>query len=414
MRQLESLEILNERYKLYCREGLQINMERGWPCKEQLDLSMPMLDTVNSETELEREVDYRGYAGTAGIDPLKKLFADILDVTSNEIYIGGTMSTTLMYDVISKAMFFGLEGFCPWRDFEQVKFICPSPGYEKHFKICMTFGIEMIPVRIDQDGPDMDEVEKLVGSDNSIKGIWCVPLYSNPTGTVYSNETVMRLASMKTKAEDFRIFWDNAYCVHHLTNEKKTILNIIRKVAEYGNPNRVFEFASTSKITFPGGGVAVCASSEKNIEWLTKNSLLQLKSGDKINQLRHSLFLQDKEGVDVHMAKHRKIIAPKFDLVDCILHEELDGWDIAWWDQPKGGYFFNIKLLPHMAHRVWEKCKQAGISITPAGSTFPYGNDPDDAYLRIAPTYPPSSDLSTAMHVLGLCIKMVYLETQSI
>lgn len=413
MGQLESLEILNERYQRYCSEGLQINMERGWPCKEQLDLSLSMLDIVNSKTELEREVDYRGYAGTAGIEPMKKLFADILDVTSNEIYIGGTMSTTLMYDVINKAMFFGLEGFRPWKDYERVKFICPVPGYEKHFKICTTFGIEMIPVQINQDGPDMDDVEELVFSDKSVKGIWCVPLYSNPTGAVYSDETVRRLASMKTKAEDFRIFWDNAYCVHHLTNEKKTILNIIREAARYGNPDRVFEFASTSKITFPGGGVAVCASSESNIHWLTQSSLLQLKSGDKINQLRHFLFLRDKEGVDAHMDKHREIIAPKFELVDRILRKELDGWDIAWWDRPKGGYFFNIKLLPRMAHHVWEKCKKAGIYITPAGSTFPYGNDPEDAYLRIAPTYPSISDLSIAMYVLGICIKITYLEAQS-
>ena len=217
---------------------------------------------------------------------------------------------------------------------------------------------------------------------------------------------------MRTKAEDFRIFWDNAYCVHHLTKEKRSIMNIIREAARCGNPDRVFEFTSTSKITFPGGGVAVCASSESNIKWLTENSLLQLKSGDKINQLRHFLFLKDEAGVYAHMDKHREIIAPKFELVDRILREELDGWDIAWWDQPKGGYFFNINLKPNMAHCVWEKCKKLGVLITPAGSTFPYGNDPEDAYLRIAPTYPPVSDLAVAIHVLGLCIKITYLETQ--
>lgn len=412
MKQVESLEALYERYEKYSSDCLQINLERGWPCKEQLDLSMAMLDIVTSETKLDREVDYRGYAGTAGIEPMRKLFADILDVSSDEIYIGGTMSTTLMYDVVNKAMLFGLNGMKPWKDDALIKFICPSPGYEKHFKICTTFGIEMIPVRINKDGPDMDEVERLVLEDESIKGIWCVPLYSNPTGTVYSDETVKRLASMRTKAEDFRIFWDNAYCVHHLTKEKRSIMNIIREAARCGNPDRVFEFTSTSKITFPGGGVAVCASSESNIKWLTENSLLQLKSGDKINQLRHFLFLKDEAGVYAHMDKHREIIAPKFELVDRILREELDGWDIAWWDQPKGGYFFNINLKPNMAHCVWEKCKKLGVLITPAGSTFPYGNDPEDAYLRIAPTYPPVSDLAVAIHVLGLCIKITYLEAQ--
>lgn len=405
----ETKEILEERYQKFVEDSLCINMERGWPCREQLELSMPMLDMVGSRTELEREVDYRGYAGTAGIEPLKKLFADILEVCPEEIYIGGTMSTTLMYDIVNKAVLFGFNGHEPWKNLNTVKFICPVPGYEKHFKICETFGIEMLPVRMMDDGPDMDMVERLVAEDASVKGIWCVPLYSNPTGAIYSDETVTRLARMRTAADDFRIFWDNAYCVHHLTEEKYQVKNIIRECEKAGNPNRVFEFASTSKITFPGGGVGLCASSKENIAWLTKNSLLQLKSGDKINQLRHFMLLKDPEGVDAHMNKHKEIISPKFDMVDRILHEELDGCNLAEWDRPKGGYFFNIKLKNGMAHAVWQACKDAGVAITPAGSTFPYGNDPDDAYLRIAPTYPPIHELETAMHILGVCIKLTGL-----
>lgn len=403
----ETKEILEGRYQKFMEASLCINMERGWPCREQLELSMPMLDLVGSGTELEREVDYRGYAGTAGIEPLKKLFADILEVSTEEIYIGGTMSTTLMYDIVNKAVLFGLDGHEPWKDIGKVKFLCPVPGYEKHFKICETFGIEMIPVRMTAEGPDMDTVERLAAEDPSVKGIWCVPLYSNPTGAIYSDETVERLAGMDTAAADFRIFWDNAYCVHHLTEEKYRIKNMIRECAKRGYPNRVFEFASTSKITFPGGGVGLCASSRENIAWLTKSSLLQLKSGDKINQLRHYLLLRDREGVAAHMEKHRRIIAPKFDMVDYILHEELDGWDAAEWDKPKGGYFFNVRLKNGMAHAVWQACKTAGVAITPAGSTFPYGKDPEDAYLRLAPTYPPINELETAMRVLGVCIKLV-------
>ncbi len=410
MNSRETYEELENRYRKFCDQRLQLNMERGWPCREQLDLSMEMLNLVTSATSLEQEVDYRSYAGTAGIEPLKNLFAKVLDVSSEEIYIGGTMSTTLMYDIVNKAVLFGLDGNKPWKDYEKVSFLCPAPGYEKHFKICTTFGINMIPIPMDENGPDMDLVEKLVQEDGTVKGIWCVPLYSNPTGAVYSDEVILRLASMETKAADFRIFWDNAYCVHHLTDKKHTILNIIRKAAEYGNPDRVFEFTSTSKITFPGGGVGVCASSAENIKWLTENSLLQLKSGDKINQYRHYLFLRDIDGLEEHMSRHRAIIGPKFDMVDQILHEELDGWEIADWNKPEGGYFFNLKMAPHMAKSVWEKCMDAGVMITKAGSTFPYGNDPEDAYLRLAPTYPSVSDLEKAMHVIAVAIKLVYLE----
>lgn len=407
----EQVSELKKIYESYKVQNISLNMERGWPCKEQLELSMPMLDLVTSHTNLCLENDYRGYAGTAGIAPLKKLFAEVLQVSEEQIYIGGTMSTTIMYDLINKAVVFGFDGFMPWKDFKGgVKFLCPSPGYEKHFNICKTFGIEMIQIPMNDFGPDMDFVEELVKEDDSIKGIWCVPLYSNPTGIIYSDETIQRLASMETKAEDFRIIWDNAYCVHHLTVEKCQIRNIIDECMEHGYPDRVFEFTSTSKITFPGGGVGVCASSVDNIKWLTQKSLLQLKSGDKINQLRHSMFFPSVEALNAHMKKHMDIIKPKFDLVDRILHEQLDEWNIATWINPKGGYFINIKLLNGMAHNVWEKCKEVGVSITPAGSTFPYGEDKEDAYLRIAPTYPSLEDLDKAMHVLCVAIKLSYLE----
>lgn len=388
--------------------GMNLNMERGWPCKEQLNLSLPMLDVVTSDTLLEHETDYRGYEGTGGIIPLKKIFSDILGTTQEQIYIGSTMSTTIMYDIVSKAMFFGLNGYRPWKEMAEVKFLCPSPGYEKHFKICETFGIKMIPVEINNDGPDMDRVEEMAARDETIKGMWCVPLYSNPTGTIYSDQVISRIASMKTAAEDFTVFWDNAYVVHHLTDQEITIKAMVSECEKRGNPNRVFEFFSTSKITFPGGGIAGCASSVDNISWLQKKSILQLKTGDKINQLRHALFLKDKQGVLEHMKKHREIIKPKFDLIDRMLLSAFDGTEYVRWENPKGGYFINLELQPRMATKVYELCREHGVRITPAGSTFPYGDEPEDKFLRIAPTYPSYNELEHAAEILCLSIKKAY------
>lgn len=393
-------------YDNYIKRGYSINMERGWPSKEQLDLAMPLLDTVNSSTDLCKEVDYRGYAGTGGIIPLKKLFADLLQVDLDEIYIGGTMSTSIMYDIVSKAYMFGFEGYHPWKNDDKIKFLCPVPGYEKHFKICETFGIEMIPIPMNNDGPEMEYVEELV-REKCVKGIWCVPLYSNPTGTIYSSNIIKRLAYMETAAPDFRIFWDNAYVIHHLSDEEFEIANIISECEKAGNPNRVFEFTSTSKVTFPGGGVAVCASSKDNIDWITKNSILQLKSGDKINQYRHYLFFRDKEGLKAHMRKLKDIIRPKFELVDSILHEELDGTNTAKWEKPRGGYFFTIELNNVSATSVCSLCKEAGIFITPAGSIFPYGKDEKDVYIRLAPTYCDLADLEIAIRVFCTSVILV-------
>lgn len=386
-------------------KNLDLNMERGWPCKEQLDLSLPMLNLVNSDTVLEYETDYRGYAGTGGIIPLKKIFSEILDVPEEQIYLGPSMSTTIMYDIVAKAMLFGLDGQKPWKDLDKVKFICPSPGYEKHFKICQTFGIEMIPVEIRDDGPDMDLVETLLENDNTIKGMWCVPLYSNPTGSIYSDEVINRIVHMKAAA-DFRVFWDNAYMVHHLTDEEIIISNILKKNTQY--PNRVFEFFSTSKITFPGGGVAGCASSLENIKWLEKSTLLQLKTGDKINQLRHAMFLKNKQGVLEHMAKHRKIIKPKFDLINEMLTDRFSDNDYVKWNNPKGGYFINLELELGGAKAVYEFCKERGLRITPAGSTFPNGVDIKDRSLRLAPTYLSLDELEIACTILCEAIEYEY------
>lgn len=407
---METYQEIKARYEMYCSQHLELNMERGWPSKEQLELSMPMLNLVNENTNLCHEDDYRGYAGTAGIAPMKKIFAEMLNTTVEHIYIGGTMSTSIMYDIVNKAYLFGLNGKKAWCKYDKIKVLCPSPGYEKHFKICSTFGIEMIPVAMNENGPDMDTVIRLVAKDPLIKGIWCVPLYSNPTGIIYSDDVVRKLASMPTASDDFTIFWDNAYCVHHISQNRHKILDIISICEKEGNPNRVFEFTSTSKITFPGGGVACCAASVENINWITQNSLLQLKSGDKINQYRHALFLKNLEGVQSHMEKHGKLIYEKFKIVDNVLKEELKETNLAEWNIPDGGYFINVKLQPQMAQRVYELCKICGVKITPAGSTFPYGIDVEDRYIRLAPTYPRKEDLQLAMEVFAVAIKLAWRE----
>lgn len=405
-------DALKIKYEKYSQEGLDINIERGWPCSEQLDLSMSMLDIVTSKDNLRLEVDYRGYAGTGGIAPAKELFSQMLDVGTDEIYIAGTMSTTIMYDIISKAFLIGFMGDKPWKEYEEIKFICPSPGYEKHFKICETFGIKMIPVKMFADGPDMDEVENIVRSDETVKGIWCVPLYSNPTGAIYSDNVVRRLANMPVKASDFKIFWDNAYCVHHLTDNVSSVLNILEECKQAENCFRPLIFASTSKMTFPGGGIAMCAACHEMIQWIKEKSLLQLKTGDKINQLRHVRFFESIQGIYAHMERHRRIIAPKFDLVNDILERNFRNGEIVTWIKPKGGYFFCIELLPQMAHSVWEICKNVGVSFTPAGSIFPYGYDPEDKFIRIAPTYASMEDLEKAVDILSCAIKMIYLNNQ--
>lgn len=387
------------------KQDILIDMNRGWPCKEQLDLSMPLLDCVNSEEIIDVKNDYRSYAGTGGIPSAKKLFAELLNIQENEIYIGGTMSTTIMFDILNEFMFFGWDNTKePWALSRPVKFICPTPGYEKHFLLCKRFGIEMISVPILQDGPDIDLIEKLVKTDKNIRGIWCVPKYSNPTGTIYSAEIIKRLVALCINNKNFYIFWDNAYCVHHLTNQKIRILNILELAKKNGVDNNIFIFSSTSKITFPGGGLAFLGSGESNIDYYTKRKLLSLKTGDKLNQLRHVRFLKDVENIDLHMEKHKKIIGPKFDLVHNILSQRLLNYEQINWNRPLGGYFILLQLVPGTAHSVYESCLEKGILFTRPDSIFPYRFDSEDKYIRLAPTHPSLDELEYAINILSSII----------
>ena len=333
-----------------------IDMNRGWLCKEQLDLSMPLLDCVTASEIFDIENDYRSYAGTGGIPEVRELFASLFNINENEVYIGGTMSTTIMYDIISEFMFWGWNHTSvAWTEHLPVRFICPSPGYEKHFLICQRFGIEMIPVSLYSDGPDIELVEELVRKDRSIRGIWCVPKYSNPTGSIYSQEVVCRLVQLCTSHPNFNIFWDHAYCVHDLTEQIITIPNILEIARKSGVENNIFMFASTSKITFPGGGIAVLASSKDNIAYYISRRNLALKTGDKINQLRHARFLKNVENIYNHMGEHRRILLPKFQLVNDILNDNFSNGEIIHWQIPKGGYFILLQLYPHTAKKIYEK-----------------------------------------------------------
>ncbi|MDD6628208.1 MAG: aminotransferase class I/II-fold pyridoxal phosphate-dependent enzyme [Lachnospiraceae bacterium] len=383
-----------------------IDMNRGWPCKEQLDLSMPMLDCVTASEIFDIENDYRSYSGTGGIPEARKLFAALLDVEEDEIYIGGTMSTTIMYDIISEFMFWGWNHVSDaWSEHLPVRFLCPSPGYEKHFLICERFGIEMISVPIYSDGPDIELIEALVRKDKSIRGIWCVPKYSNPTGSIYSQEVVYRLVQLCVSHPNFNIFWDNAYCVHDLTEQRITIPNILKVAKESGVENNIFMFASTSKITFPGGGIATLASSKNNIAYYISRRNLALKTGDKINQLRHVRFLKNVENIYRHMSEHRRILLPKFQLVNIILNDNFSNNEFIHWQIPKGGYFMLLQLYPHTAKKIYEKCKQKGVLLTQPNSIYPNRNDPADQFIRLAPTHPSLNELDHAITILSAEIK---------
>lgn len=383
-----------------------IDMNRGWPCKEQLDLSMPLLDCVTASEIFDIENDYRNYSGTGGIPEARELFASLFSVKEDEVYIGGTMSTTIMYDIISEFVFWGWSHIsAAWTKHLPVRFICPSPGYEKHFLICQRFGIEMIPVALYSDGPDIELIEELVQKDHSIRGIWCVPKYSNPTGSIYSKEIVCRLVQLCASHPNFNIFWDNAYCVHDLTEQRVTIPNILELAKKSGAENNIFMFASTSKITFPGGGIAVLVSSKDNIAYYISRRKLALKTGDKINQLRHVRFLKNVENIYKHMGEHRKILLPKFELVNNILNDNFSDSEIIHWQVPKGGYFILLQLYPHTAKKIYEKCKQQGILLTEPDSIFPNRNDPRDQFIRLAPTHPSYHELDRAITILSAIIK---------
>lgn len=411
--QLQSeLSALLEKYSQYERMNLALDMSRGKPAPSQLDIANGLLDAVKSgDSFISGGFDTRNYGVLDGIAEAKELFSKMIDVEADEIFIGGNSSLNLMYDTIAKGLIFGMiDSKRPWCKEEKIKWLCPAPGYDRHFAICESFGIEMITVPMKADGPDMDIVEKLVAEDEAIKGIWCVPMYANPTGITYSDEVVKRFANMKTKAPDFKIFWDNAYCVHHLTDTPDKLLSILEECKKAGNKNRVFIFGSTSKVTFAGAGVAVMGMSKENLDYFKKFITIQTIGYDKINMLRHVRYLKNFEGMQEQMKKLGAQIAPKFEKVLEILESELTPCGIGQWHKPNGGYFISLDTPKNCAKRTFELCKKAGVVLTSAGATFPYGKDPDDKNLRIAPTYPPIEELELAAKLLCLCVKIAAVE----
>ncbi len=405
---------LDKEYAEHKAKGLSLNMARGKPAAAQLDLSMPMLDLVNAESSCvsENGTDLRNYGILDGIPECKRLMASMLDDDPDNVIVFGNSSLTIMYDSIMRFMMFGTLGSTPWNKLDKVKFLCPVPGYDRHFAITERFGIEMINVPLLEDGPDMDVVEELV-KDAAVKGIWCVPKYANPSGITYSDEVVRRLASMECAAEDFKIMWDNAYCVHHLNEdvaEQDQLLDIGKACVKAGNPNRYYKFASTSKVTFPGAGVAAMAASPANIEEVRSHITIQMIGHDKLNQLRHALFLHDGEGIAEHMQKHAALIAPKFELVVKMLEEKLADTGCASWTNPRGGYFISFDGPEGTAKRIVDLAKEAGVTMTGAGATYPYKRDPKDSNIRIAPTLPPLAELEQAMEVFICCVKLASVE----
>lgn len=403
------------RYGEMAARGLKLNMARGKPSAAQLELSLPMLDVLDSEADLAAEdgTDCRNYGVLDGIPEAKRLMAALLDDEPENVIVLGNASLTAMYDAMVRYLVFGALGSTPWGRLPEVKWLCPVPGYDRHFSICEDLGIEMIPVPLCEDGPDMEEVERLVVADDAIKGIWCVPKYSNPGGTTYSDETVRRLAAMECAADDFRIFWDNAYCVHHLFDdaaEQDQLLDIAATCREAGTEDRCFKFASTSKVTFPGAGISALAASPANIAEIKKRVGVQTIGHDKLNQLRHVRFLRDAEGLAAHMAKHAAILRPKFELVNAKLQEGLDEVGGCSWSNPRGGYFVSFDAPQGCAKRVVTLAKEAGVTMTGAGATYPYKQDPNDSNIRIAPTLPPLEELDEAMDVFTVCVKLAYVE----
>ena len=399
-------------YEDILKQNIKIDISRGKPCKEQLDLSMEMLNMINSVDDLPQEgADIRNYGGIEGLQGMRELFGEMLGVKAENVLVGGNSSLNMMYDTIQRCMQFGLNGSTPWNKLDKVKFLCPAPGYDRHFSLTAVFGIELITIHMDENGPIMEVVESLVANDEAIKGIWCVPKYSNPTGIVFSDEVVDRLAKMPTKANDFRIFWDNAYVVHDLYEGTVPLKNIYTACVAHGNPNRVFIFASTSKITFPGAGVACFASSEENLKDALKTMKFQTIGPDKINQYLHLKFLKNMDGVRAIMKKQAAIIRPKFDTILNVLEDEFgENSDIANWSNPKGGYFISYNVLNGCAKKVYELCKNAGLVITTVGDTFPYGKDDNDSNIRIAPTFTNTNQLDTACKILVCSTKIACIE----
>ena len=394
-------------------KGLNLDMSRGKPSAAQLDLAMGMMDVLNSKSDLKCQegVDCRNYGVLDGIQEAKQLLADMMEVPKDNIVIFGNSSLNVMYDTIARSMTHGVMGSTPWCKLDKVKFLCPVPGYDRHFAITEHFGIEMINIPMTESGPDMDLVEKLVSEDEAIKGIWCVPKYSNPQGITYSDETVHRFAKLKPAAEDFRIYWDNAYGIHHLYEDKQDyLIEILMECKKEGNPDMVYKFCSTSKVSFPGSGVSAIAASDANLVDIRKQMTIQTIGHDKLNQLRHARFYKDIHGMVEHMKLHADILRPKFETVLSVLEEELGGLEIGSWLAPRGGYFISFDAMEGCAKAIVAKAKEAGLIMTPAGATFPYGKDPKDSNIRIAPSYPTPEELKIAAEIFVLSVKLVSID----
>lgn len=394
-------------------KGLKLDMSRGKPSKAQLDISMGMMDVLKGDSNLvcEEGVDCRNYGVIDGIKEAKQLFADMMEVPKDNIIIFGNSSLNVMYDTVARAMTHGIMGSTPWAKLDKVKFLCPVPGYDRHFAITEHFGIEMINVPMTENGPDMDIVEELVANDPAIKGIWCVPKYSNPQGITYSDETVHRFAALKPAAEDFRIFWDNAYGIHHLYEDKQDyLIEILMECKKEGHPDMVYKFGSTSKISFPGSGIAAIAASDNNLKEIRQMMSVQTIGHDKLNQLRHVRYFKDIHGMVQHMKKHAEILRPKFETVLNVLESELGGLEIGSWIAPRGGYFISFDAMEGCAKAIVAKAKEAGLIMTGAGATFPYGKDPKDSNIRIAPSFPTPEELDIAAKVFVLSVKLVSID----
>lgn len=409
----EEIEALRTEYRRYQGLELELDMSRGKPCRDQLDLSMGMMDALNSNADLSCAdgTDCRNYGVLEGIHEAKVLIGDMMENNPDNILIYGNSSLNVMYDQIARSFSHGVMGNTPWYKLDKIKWLCPVPGYDRHFGITEYFNIEMIPVPMTPNGPDMDIVEKLVSEDKAIKGIWCVPKYSNPQGYSYNDETVRRFARLKPAARDFRIYWDNAYGVHHLYDDHQDyLIEILAECKRAGNPDLVYKFSSTSKITFPGSGIAAIATSANNLEDIKAQLKNQTIGHDKVNQLRHVRFFKDIHGMTEHMRKHAAVLRPKFETVENIFEENLGGLGIAEWTKPNGGYFISFDGLEGTARLIVDRAMKAGVKLTPAGSTWPYHKDPHDSNIRIAPTYPTLDDLSTAAKLFTVCVKLVSAE----
>ena len=412
----ELLEMKNEletRFEDVKSKGLKLDMSRGKPSAAQLDLAMGMMDVLRSDSDLKCEegVDCRNYGVLDGIREAKQLLADMMEVPIDNVVIFGNSSLNIMYDTVARSMTHGVMGSTPWCKLDKVKFLCPVPGYDRHFAITEHFGIEMINIPMHDDGPDMDMVEQLVNTDPAVKGIWCVPKYSNPQGITYSDETVRRFARLKPAAEDFRIYWDNAYGIHHLYEDKQDyLLEILMECKKEGHPDMVYKFSSTSKISFPGSGIGAIAASDANLADIRKQMRIQTIGHDKLNQLRHVRFFKDMPGMYEHMRKHAAILRPKFEKVEDVLEKEIGGLGIGTWTKPLGGYFISFDSMDGCAKAIVAKAKEAGLIMTGAGATFPYGKDPKDSNIRIAPSFPTVEELAQAAEIFVLSVKLVSVE----